>query len=82
MRDQRLCFYHEPFYGSAGKNVFFLYKIVPAIKLVLKEKDPRSTLTVYPVQNIFISEDALNFYSDTTISASNDTTILTQIQYR
>jgi hypothetical protein len=65
------------FTDSSGKTFSSFHKIVPAIKLVLKEKTARSTMYRYlQFKTFMISEDALNFYRDTTISQSNDTTIL------
>lgn len=62
------------------KTFSSFYKIVPAIKLVLKEKNPRSTLNRFiQFKTFLISEDALNFYRDTIIGSGNDTTILNKV---
>jgi len=67
------------FTDSAGKTFSSFHKIVPAIKLVLKEKTARSTRYRYlQFKTFMISEDGLNFYRDTTIGPSNDTTIITK----
>jgi hypothetical protein len=67
------------FTDSAGKTFSSFHKIVPAVKLVLKEKNPRSTLNRYiQFKTFLIAEDALNFYRDTAIGPANDTTISTK----
>ncbi len=51
------------------------HKIVPAVRFVLNEKNPRSTLSRFlQFKTFMISEDALRFYSDTTI-VGTDTSI-------
>lgn len=69
------------FTDSAGIKTFSsFYKIVPSLKLVLKEKNPRSTLNRYiQFKTFLIGEDALNFYRDTIIGSANDTTILNKV---
>ena len=57
------------------------YKIVPSVKLQLKEKNPRSTFNRYiQFKTFLIGEDGLNFYRDTIISTVNDTTILNKVR--
>lgn len=52
------------------------YKVVPSIKLKLREKNPRSTINRFlQFKTFLISEDALTFSRDTVISPANDTTI-------
>ena len=64
---------------SAGKTFSSFHKIVPSLKFILKEKNPRNTLTRYiQFKTFFIGEQALNFYRDTIISPADDTTILTK----
>lgn len=62
-----------------GKKVFLGFtKIVPGIKLTLKEKNPRSTFNRFiQFKSFIIGEDGLNFYRDTAISGV-DTTISTK----
>jgi Peptidase family M1 domain len=61
---------------NGKKNFLAVRKIVPGIKLTLKEKDPRSTLIRYiQFKTFLIGEDGLNFYRDTIITPT-DTTIL------
>ena len=69
------------FTDSAGNKTFSsFYKIVPSIKFMLKQPDPRSDLTrFFQFKTFLISEQSLNFYRDTIISPSNDTTIQTKI---
>jgi len=53
-------------------------KIVPGIKLTLKEKNPRSNLNRFiQFKTFLMNEDGLGFYRDTTISGI-DTTISTK----
>ncbi len=69
------------FTDSGGIKTFSsFYKIVPSLKLVLKEKNPRSTLNRYiQFKTFLIGEDALNFYRDTIVGSANDTTILNKV---
>jgi hypothetical protein len=61
------------------KTFASFYKIVPSVKLTLKEKSARSTLNRYiQFKTFLIGEDAFNFYRDTSVSSSNDTTIMTK----
>ena len=60
------------------KNYLGFTKIVPGIKLTLKEKDPRSSMNRFiQFRSYLISEDGLGFYRDTVISGI-DTTISTK----
>jgi Peptidase family M1 domain len=61
---------------EGNKNFLAFRKIVPGIKLIKKEKDPRSTFNRYlRFKTFLISEDGLHFYRDTVITGL-DTTIL------
>lgn len=64
-----------------GQTTYLSYhKVVPSLRLWLKEQNPRSTRLRYlQFKTYFISEEDLQFYRDTTI-AGNDTTI--QNKYR
>ena len=67
----------DQFTDSDGNKIFMAFrKIVPGIKLTLKEKNPRSNSNRYiQFKTFLISEDALRFYRDTIITGL-DTTIL------
>lgn len=69
----------DEYTDSDGKKVHLGFtKIVPGIKLTLKEKNPRSTFNRFiQFKSFFIGEDGLNFYRDTVISGV-DTTISTR----
>lgn len=68
------------FTDPEGKKTFSsFHKIVPAVKLVLKEKNPRSTLNRFiQFKTFLVGEDALNFYRDTIITPPDDTTYITK----
>ncbi len=70
------------FDDSEGNKIFSsFHKIVPSVKLQLKNKSPRNTMNRnFQFKTFFISEDALNFYRDTVISSSNDTTFLNKVR--
>jgi hypothetical protein len=65
-----------------GKKTFTsMYKVVPSLKLVLKEKDPRSRLQRYvQFKTFMIGEEGLNFYRDSIFGPGPDTTILTKLR--
>ncbi|MEP7376176.1 MAG: M1 family metallopeptidase [Chitinophagaceae bacterium] len=64
---------------EGNKTFSSFYKIVPSIKLTLKEKDPRSTLNRFiQFKTFLIGEDAFDFYRDTVVGSSNDTSIYTR----
>jgi Peptidase family M1 domain len=67
----------DKFTDPDGVKVYSsFYKIVPSLKLVLNERDPRSTLKKYiQFKTFLINEDVLHFYRDTVIGGANDTTI-------
>ena len=67
----------DQFTDPDGTKIFMAFrKIVPGIKLTLKEKNPRSNINRYiQFKTFLISEDALRFYRDTIITGL-DTTIL------
>ncbi len=69
----------DEYKDAAGKKTMLsYYKIAPAIKFLLKEKNPRSSITRFArYQFFFIGEDQLRFYKDTVISGT-DTSITTQ----
>jgi hypothetical protein len=55
--------------------------VVPSLKLVLKEKDPRSRLQRYvQFKTFMIGEEGLNFYRDSVFGPGPDTTILTKLR--
>lgn len=63
-------------FKSNDKTTYMsFHKIVPSLRLTLKERNPRSTLNRFlQFKTFFITEDALRFYRDTTITGT-DTTI-------
>ncbi|MEO7922367.1 MAG: M1 family metallopeptidase [Chitinophagaceae bacterium] len=63
--------------AGGNKNFFGFRKIVPGIRLTLKEKDPRSSFYRYiQFKSFLISEEGLRFYRDTVITLPGpDTTI-------
>ena len=64
---------------EGNKTFSSFHKIVPSIKLTLKEKNPRSTLNRFiQFKTFLISEDAFNFYRDTVVGSANDTAIYTR----
>ena len=64
---------------EGNKTFLSLYKIVPSLKLTLKEKDPRSTLSRFiQFKTFLIGEDAFDFYRDTVVGSANDTSIYTR----
>jgi hypothetical protein len=65
-----------------GKKTFTsMYKIVPSIKVVLREKDPRSTLQRYvQFKTFLIGEEGLNFYRDSIFGPGPDTTVVTKLR--
>ncbi len=66
---------------EGNKTFSSFHKIVPGVKLVLKEKNPRSTLNRYiQFKTFLIGEDAFIFYRDTMISSTNDTTIFNRVR--
>jgi len=67
----------DEFTDDDGNKVYSsFHKIVPSLKLVLNERDPRSTIKKYiQFKTFLINEEALRFYRDTVISNTNDTTI-------
>lgn len=69
----------DEYTDNDNKKVHFGFtKIVPGIKLTLKEKDPRSTFNRFiQFKTFLISEEGLRFYRDTVISGM-DTTISTK----
>lgn len=69
----------DQYTDSAGKKVFMVFqKIVPGIRFIFKQKDPRSTIQRFIQWKTFkIGEDNLHFYRDTTINGP-DTSITTQ----
>ena len=68
------------FTDTEGNKTFSsFYKIVPSVKFVLKDKNPRSTLNRFiQLKTFLIGEEALNFYRDTIITPPDDTTYLTK----
>lgn len=67
----------DKFTSIDNKYKIFLgfHKIVPGIKLTLREKNPRSTFNRFiQFKTYLINEDGLRFYRDTVITG-NDTTI-------
>jgi len=68
--------------SDGNKNYFGFRKIVPGIKLTLKEKNPRSTLTRFvQFKTFLIGEEALRFYRDTVITQPGPDTTITN-KYR
>jgi hypothetical protein len=64
--------------GDGKKTYLGMHKIVPGIKLTLREKDPRSSFNRFiQFKTYFIGEEGLQFYRDTVISGI-DTTISTK----
>lgn len=68
----------DEFTPEGGETTYLsYYKIVPSIRLRLKEKNPRSTFNRFlQFKSFLINEDELRFYRDTIISPSNDTTVV------
>ena len=66
----------DQFTDENGNKTFMAFqKIVPGIKLTLKEKNPRSNFNRYiQFKTFLLGEDALRFYRDTAINGV-DTTI-------
>lgn len=66
----------DEFTNSDGEKLFFgMSKVVPGIRMTLKEKNPRSNLHRYIQFKTYIfNEDGLRFYRDTVING-NDTSI-------
>ncbi|MET0462484.1 MAG: M1 family metallopeptidase [Chitinophagaceae bacterium] len=63
------------FKDTATTTSLSFHKVVPSVRFVLKEKNPRSTMNRYiQFKTFMISEDALRFYNDTTI-VGTDTSI-------
>ena len=55
------------------------YKLVPSLRLVLKESNPRSSMHRFiQFKTYFIGEDVFSFYRDTIIGTANDTSIITK----
>lgn len=71
----------DRFTDNNGNKTFLAFqKIVPGIKLILKEKNPRSTFHRYiQFKTFLIGEDGLRFYRDTVINGVD--TIITD-KYR
>jgi hypothetical protein len=69
----------DNFTGDDGSTAFLrVQKIVPNIRLTLKQKYPRSTLNRFvQFKSYLIAEDALRFYRDTVIAPGSppDTTV-------
>lgn len=69
----------DKFEDDAGNKAFLrVQKLVPNLRLTLKEKSPRSTVTRYiQFKSFLFAEDALRFYRDTLILPGTppDTTI-------
>lgn len=71
----------DKYKDNDGKKVFLGFtKIVPGIKLTLKEKNPRSTFNRFiQFRTYLVSEDGLRFYRDTAITFPGpDTSITTK----
>lgn len=70
-------------YKDSSKTTYLsFHKIVPSIRFVLKEKNPRNTLYRYiQFKSFLLSEDALQFYRDTIVSGV-DTTIENRYRVR
>jgi len=66
--------------NDGKKNFLGFTKIVPGIKLTLKEKNPRSNLNRFiQFKSFLINEDALRFFNDTIITPPRpDTTIISK----
>lgn len=64
-----------------GEKIFLGFrKVVPGIRLTLKEKDPRSNFYRYiQFKSYLVSEDGLRFYRDTIVNGQ-DTTILNKFR--
>ncbi len=71
----------DRFTGDDGNTAFLRFrKIVPGIRLTLKEKDPRSTFNRYiQFKTFLVGEDALRFYRDTVI-VGIDTSIVNRFR--
>ncbi|MDZ4793642.1 MAG: M1 family metallopeptidase [Bacteroidota bacterium] len=68
--------------GDGKKNFFGFTKIVPGIKLALKEKSPRSNYHRFiQFKSFLISEEGLRFYRDTVITQPGPDTTITN-KYR
>jgi Peptidase family M1 domain len=68
----------DRFTDENGNKIFMAFqKIVPGIKLTMKEKNPRSNFNRYiQFKTFLLGEDALRFYRDTVITLPGpDTTI-------
>lgn len=64
---------------EGNKVTASVLKIVPTLKLVLKEKNPGSTrLRFVQFKSFIIGEDAFQFYRDTVVGPANDTAIYTR----
>ncbi|MCG2615792.1 M1 family metallopeptidase [Terrimonas sp. NA20] len=63
-------------FKDSGKTTSLsFHKIVPSVRFVLTEKNPKSTMNRYiQFKTFMISEDALQFYNDTTI-VGTDTSV-------
>ncbi len=58
-------FSKDRYEDTSGKTFLSFHKIVPGIRLTLKEKEPRSTVLRYiQFKTYLIGEDRLNFYND------------------
>ncbi len=70
------------FVDNDGNKIFSsFHKIVPSVKIQLRDKSPRNTLNRYfQFKTFFLSEDALTFFRDTVINPSNDTTFLNRVK--
>jgi hypothetical protein len=62
-------FSRDRYQDSTGKTFLSFHKIVPRVRLTLKQKDPRSTVFRYiQFKTFMITEDHLNFYNDSVFS--------------
>lgn len=77
-------FSSDKFTDDNGKTTILGFrKIVPGIRLTLKEKNPRSTINRFvQFKTFLIREDGLRFYRDTTITGQDTTKYLVQHQDR
>lgn len=68
------------FENELGDKTFIsLSKLVPSLRLVLKERSPRNTLHRFiQFKTYLIGEDAFSFSRDTIVGTANDTTYLTR----
>ena len=68
------------FEDELGEKSFTSFsKLVPNLKLVFKEKTPRSTLHRFiQFKSFFINEEAFSYFRDTIVGSANDTSILTR----